>query len=83
MIETVKQIVAQNLAVSSAHEMVPQEQQLNFEEMSDLSDKLNVITDGSEGTRYGVPHTLLSRKMVKWFILFVCEDIVNRSLEAI
>ena len=50
--EAVKQTVAQNMGVSGAHGLVPDDQQFSLEQTPDLSGKVGVIT--------GEPHYLMT-----------------------
>lgn len=50
-------------------------QSFKLEDTPDLSDKVAVITGGSEGIGYAVMHTLLRHKIAKLYLLSVSEDI--------
>jgi len=79
----IKQTIAQNMGVSGAHELVPEDQRFDLNQTPDLSGKVAVVTGGSEGIGYGVTHTLLSHGIEKLFILSVSKEVIDGSLNAI
>ena len=81
--EAVKQTVAQNMGVSGAHTLVPEDQQFDLKDTPDLSGKVAIITGGSEGIGYAAAHTLLSHNIAKLFILSVSKDVIDGSIETI
>lgn len=68
--------LSQNLG-GIAQKIAPDGAKFSLEEVPDQSDKVAVITGGSEGIGYGATWTLLSKNIAKIFILSVSEDIVK------
>jgi NAD(P)-dependent dehydrogenase (short-subunit alcohol dehydrogenase family) len=57
--------------------------QFSLSETPDLTNKVAVVTGGSEGIGYGVTHTLLSHNISKLFILSISEDVVNGAKRSV
>ncbi|KAF4436115.1 alcohol dehydrogenase Bli-4 [Fusarium acutatum] len=57
--------------------------QFSLSETPDLTNKVAVVTGGSEGIGYGVTHTLLSHNISKLFILSISEDVVNGAKKSV
>ena len=81
--EAVKQTIAQNMGVSGAHTLVPEDQQFDLKDTPDLHGKIAVITGGSEGIGYGCTYTLLSKGIEKVFVISVSEDVIEKSIKTI
>ncbi len=81
--EAVKQTIAQNMGVSGAHTLVPEDQQFDLKDTPDLKGKVAVVTGGSDGIGYGCTYTLLSRGIEKVFIISVSKEVVDKSIDTI
>ena len=81
--EAIKQTVAQNMGVSGAHTIVPEDQQFDLNDTPELKGKVAVITGGSEGIGYGCTYTLLSKGIEKVFVISVSEDVIDGSIKTV
>ncbi|KAF2085709.1 NAD(P)-binding protein [Saccharata proteae CBS 121410] len=81
--EAIKTTIAENVGGSFAHSLAPEQSQFSLESCPDLSNKVAVVTGGSEGIGYGCTHTLLSKNISKLFILSLSKDIVDDAISAI
>lgn len=81
-IKTAINTVAENLG-GVAHKAAPSAHQFTVENVPDLTDKVAVVTGGSEGIGYGCTHTLLSKNISKLFILSVSKEVVDGALKAV
>ncbi|KAF2970637.1 hypothetical protein GQX73_g2928 [Xylaria multiplex] len=52
-------------------------------DVPDLTEKVAVVTGGSEGIGYGVTYTLLAHNIAKVYILSISEEVVKAAKEAI
>jgi NAD(P)-dependent dehydrogenase (short-subunit alcohol dehydrogenase family) len=82
LVETVKNTIAENFGGPS-HSLAKPEHQFSLEDVPDQTDKVAVITGGSEGIGYGCSHTLLSRNISKVFILSLSQEVVDGALDSI
>ncbi|KAI0538015.1 hypothetical protein GGR58DRAFT_501637 [Xylaria digitata] len=57
--------------------------ELALDDVPDLTEKVAVITGGSEGIGYGVTYTLLAHNIAKVYILSTSEEVVKGAKEAI
>lgn len=57
--------------------------QFSLDATPDLSNKVAVVTGGSEGIGYGVTHTLLKHNIAKLFILSVSKEVVDGAKASI
>lgn len=80
--QTIKNTIAENFG-GPAHSLAPKEHQFELEQTPSLTDKVAVITGGSEGIGYGCTHTLLSHDVAKLFILSVSKVVADGALKAI
>lgn len=80
--ETIKKTVAQNLG-GAAHQAVSESQQFALEQVPSLTDKVAVITGGSEGIGYGCSHTMLANDIKKLFILSMSKDVIDGAVNAV
>ena len=81
--EAVKQTVAQNMGVSGAHTLVPEDQQFDLKDTPEQKGKVAVITGGSEGIGYAAVHTLLSKGIEKVFVISVSKEVIEGSINVI
>ncbi|TDZ67868.1 putative oxidoreductase bli-4 [Colletotrichum trifolii] len=79
--ETIKNTIAENFGGSAASKLGSH--QFSLEECPDLSNKIAVVTGGSEGIGYGVTHTLLKNNVAKLYILSVSKSVVDGAHDAI
>ncbi|CAK3959936.1 Hypothetical predicted protein [Lecanosticta acicola] len=66
-----------------AQKAAPAGTEFSLEDVPDQTDKVAVITGGSEGIGYGVSHTLLSKNISKLFILSVSKEVVDSAKDAV
>ncbi|KAK2674991.1 hypothetical protein RAB80_009975 [Fusarium oxysporum f. sp. vasinfectum] len=78
IVDSVKNTIAENFG-GPAEKLATH--QFSLSETPDLTNKVAVVTGGSEGIGYGVTHTLLSHNISKLFILSISEDVVNGARE--
>jgi NAD(P)-dependent dehydrogenase (short-subunit alcohol dehydrogenase family) len=65
------------------HGLAPPEHQFSLEDCPDLSEKVAVITGGSEGIGYGAAHTLLKHNLSKLFIIGVSQEVFDGAKQDI
>ena len=82
VVDSARNALAENLG-GPASKLAKPEHQFSVEQVPDLTDKVAVVTGGSEGIGYGVTHTLLSRNIAHIFILSLSEEVVSGALEAV
>ncbi|RKL34097.1 hypothetical protein BFJ72_g9584 [Fusarium proliferatum] len=80
IVDSVKNTIAENFG-GPAEKLATH--QFSLSETPDLTNKVAVVTGGSEGIGYGVTHTLLSHNISKLFILSVSEDVVNGAKKSV
>ncbi|RAK73485.1 retinol dehydrogenase 12 [Aspergillus fijiensis CBS 313.89] len=78
--QTIKNTIAENFGGPS-HELA--EHKFSLEEVPDLSDKVAVVTGGSEGIGFGCTHTLLSKNIAKLFVTSLRKEVADEALAAI
>ena len=81
--ETIKQTIAQNFGGEQSHKLVGEEQQFALTDTPDLSEKVAVVTGGSQGIGYGCTHTFLTHNIAKLFILSGSETVADGAINAI
>ncbi|KAM0421381.1 hypothetical protein ACHAPT_010916 [Fusarium lateritium] len=55
----------------------------SLSKVPDLTNKVAVVTGGSEGVGYGITHTLLDRNIHKLYILSVSEEVVKGAKKSV
>ncbi|KAF5569975.1 4-hydroxybenzoate benzoate ligase [Fusarium pseudoanthophilum] len=80
IVDSVKNTIAENFG-GPAEKLATH--QFSLSETPDLTNKVAVVTGGSEGIGYGVTHTLLSHNISKLFILSMSEDVVNGAKKSV
>jgi NAD(P)-dependent dehydrogenase (short-subunit alcohol dehydrogenase family) len=99
IIDTVKSTLAENFGGTSVtppivfpsstilttirHSLASPSHQFALQDVPDLSQKVGVITGGSNGIGYGCAHTLLSNNISKLFIISRSQEIIDSSLDSI
>lgn len=78
----IKNTIAENFGGAAQH-IVSEDKQFSLTEVPDLTDKVAIVTGGSEGIGYGCTHTLLSKNIKKLFILSLHQDIVDGALDSL
>ncbi|KAF4882315.1 putative oxidoreductase bli-4 [Colletotrichum fructicola] len=73
--------IAENFGGSTAASLGSH--QFSLDDCPDLTSKIAVVTGGSEGTGYGVTHTLLKHNIAKLYILSVSKEVVEGAQDAI
>ena len=74
--------ISQNLG-GPAQKAAPSDHQFSLDDVPDQSDKVAVVTGGSDGIGYGCTHTLLSKNISKLFILSVSKEVVDGAMDAV
>lgn len=77
----IKTTLAENF--TGSHKVVAPEFQFSLDQVPSLSNKVAIVTGGSEGIGYGCTHTLLSHDISKLFILSQSQDIISDAIGAI
>jgi len=80
--ETIKNAIAENFGGAS-HSLAPKEHQFDLSQTPSLTNKVAIVTGGSEGIGYGCTHTLLSHDISKIFILSLSQEVVDGALKSI
>ncbi|KAI1760766.1 NAD(P)-binding protein [Hypoxylon sp. FL1150] len=78
--ESIRNTIAENFG-GKAQELGTR--QFSLDDVPDLTDKVAVVTGGSEGIGYGCTHTLLKHNIAKIYILSMSEDVVKGAKGAI
>lgn len=82
IIKAVQTTLSQNLG-GVAHNLAPSDAKFTLDDVPDQSNKVALVTGGSEGIGYAVVHTLLSKNIAKVFILSVSSQPIKDSVQAI
>lgn len=85
--QSIKHTIAENLGVAPTlsgdpHKLVDPQHRFDLDQVGDLSDKVALVTGGSEGIGFGCTHTLLKSNISKVFVLSMSEDIISQAKEA-
>lgn len=81
--DAIKSAIAENVG-GVAHKLAAQENQFDInKDVPDLTDKVALITGGSEGIGYAIAHTLLKANLAKLFIISMSEDVKDEAVEEI
>ena len=81
--ETIAKSVAANWGIDSAQKLLPKEQQFSLDDTPDLSEKVAIVTGGSQGIGLGCVRTLLLHNVEKIYILSMSQERVESALKAI
>lgn len=79
---TIRTTIAENFG-GPAHSLVNPEHRFSLEETPDQSDKVAVVTGGSEGIGYGIGFTLLQKNLAKLFILSLSEEKIDGAVNEV
>ncbi|KAF2482392.1 hypothetical protein BDY17DRAFT_317098 [Neohortaea acidophila] len=74
--------LSQNLG-GVAHDLAPNDAKFSLDDVPDQSNKVALVTGGSEGIGYAVVHTLLSKNIAKVFILSLSQQPIKDAVQAI
>lgn len=66
-----------------SHFLAPNSEKFSLDQVPDLSDKVALVTGGSQGIGYGCTHTLLKHNISRLFIISQSTDVVSDALESI
>ncbi|KAF4337748.1 4-hydroxybenzoate benzoate ligase [Fusarium beomiforme] len=80
IVDSVKNTIAENFG-GPAEKLATH--QFSLSETPDLTNKVAVVTGGSEGIGYGVTHTFLSHNISKLFILSISEEVVAGAKKSV
>lgn len=80
--EYIRRLLVENLG-GPFHLLGSKDQSFSLNEVPDLSDKVALVTGGTEGIGFGCTYTLLSRKISKLFILSLSKEKAEHALDLI
>lgn len=81
--EAIKSTIAENFG-GAAHGLAKPEHQFDIEkDVPDLTDKVAVITGGSEGIGYAAGFVMLKNNLSKLFIISVSQEVIDGALKDI
>ncbi|KAK9899376.1 NAD(P)-binding protein [Cystobasidium minutum MCA 4210] len=81
IVDTVKNTIAENF--TGGNNVAPEQNKFTHDDVPDLTNKVAVVTGGSEGIGYGVTNTLLSHNIKKVYILSLSKEVVDGAQKAI
>ena len=82
MAEAVRTTLSQNLT-GAAHDLAPDHAKFSLDDVPDQSNKVAVVTGGSEGIGYACTHTLLKNNIAKLFFLSVDKEVADSTRDTI
>ena len=80
LVDSARNALAENLGIGGG--LAKSEHQFSVEDVPDQSDKVALVTGGSEGIGYAITHTLLARNIAHLYILSVSQEVVDGGLDA-
>ncbi|SNX82178.1 related to retinol dehydrogenase 14 [Melanopsichium pennsylvanicum] len=85
--QNIKHTIAENLGVAPTlsgdpHKLAEPQHRFDLEQVGDLSEKVALVTGGSEGIGFGCTHTLLKANISKVFVLSLSEKIITQAKDA-
>ena len=81
VVNTVKSTLTENF--TGAHGLASKEHQFSLEEVPDLTDKVAVITGGSQGIGWGCTYTMLTKNIKHVFILSMDPKVIDEDKKVI
>lgn len=80
--EAIKTTLVENLG-GPAHNLASGDQAFSLDEVPDLTDKVALVTGGSEGIGFGCTHTLVAHHIKKLFILSQRKEVIEDAYKQI
>lgn len=81
VLETIKKTIAEN--ITGGDKFVSGEEKFTLDQTPDQSNKVAIITGGSQGIGYGALYTLLEHNVAKVIVLSKTEEVITKSKQAI